>query len=278
MRYRPRVFRADSRKYSRQTKAKFDFIFADPPFNIDHGYAEHDDNLSPQDYRRFTCKWLSSSVQLMKPNGLLAVHGNDEVASLAIRYLSPKLERRHWINWHFRFGQAGAIRSATKCITSKAHLLVWAHLGASNTTFNPPVVLSDRATKYGDKRTQATETPGKRVAFDIWGVEGDGPYWGRVQGNNAERWCKATGAPCDHPNQLPEVYMQRVIETFSNPGDKMLVMFGGSGTETVVGHTLGRKVTTIEKSKICCRSIRRRLEKGSVRIEQHSAMGSRLCR
>ena len=124
-----------------------------------------------------------------------------------------------------------------------------------------------RLPKYNDKRTQKTKTPGKRVAFDIWGLPSDGRFWGRVQGNSKERWCKATGAPCDHPNQLPERYMERVIETFSNPQDRMLVLFGGAGSETVVGHALNRRVTTIEKSEVCCRSIRRRIAKGPVRIK-----------
>ena len=118
------------------------------------------------------------------------------------------------------------------------------------------------ATYFGSSNWEGYHA-GKRVALDIWGLPSDGQYWGRIQGNNPERRCRKSGAPCDHPNQLPEVYMQRVIETYSNPGDNLLVMFGGSGTETVVGHALNRRVTTIEKSEICCQSIRQRIAKGS---------------
>jgi DNA modification methylase len=273
MKYAPRVICGDCIKVGKQMLSKplrYHLVFGDPPFNIGQEYSNHDDNMGRQAFGRFMHQWLSVGSKLVtwtgRGNGLFAIHGNDEVAAITLNYLTSRnMERKHWNIWHYRFGQAGALNGATKCITSKAHLLVWSRKGAK-TTFNPPVVLSDRATKYADKRTQQTQTPGQRVALDVWGVEGDGPYWGRVQGNSKERWCKATGAPCDHPNQLPEVYMRRVIETYTNPNDRMLVMFGGSGTETVVANSLGRKVTTIEKSSTCCKSIRERLIKGPVRV------------
>ena len=244
---------------------KFQLVFGDPPFNIGHKYVEHLDSIPDEQYSDFTRLWLRTGFSLVARDGMLAVHGNDRVASLAILHLDPHFEQKHWIIWHYRFGQAMPIDSSSKCVNSKAHLLVYGYPGCE-TTFHPPVIQSDRATVYADVRTQGTRTPGLRVAFDVWGVNGDGKYWGRVQGNNAERWNEANGAPCDHPNQLPEVYVKRVIETFTNPGDDVLVMFGGSGTEAVVAHALGRKVTVIEKSARCCDSIVARFKKGAVRV------------
>ena len=111
------------------------------------------------------------------------------------------------------------LSKARKCRRSKEHLLVW----GDKSTFNPPIVLSDRATKYKDKRTQQSSTPGQTVAFDIWGLDCDGQFWGRIQGGNTERWNQANGAAVDkHDNQLPEVYVKRMIETFTNPGDRVL--------------------------------------------------------
>ena len=263
----PKVICGDCIKVGKEMLCKplrYHLVFGDPQFNIGHIYAGHKDDITRRKFEEFMYRWLDVGCRLITRNGLFAIHGNDDVAVITLNCLTFWMERKHWNIWHYRFGQAGAINGATDCITSKAHLLLWSRRGAK-TTFNPPVVLSDRATKYADRRTQQTQTPGQRVALDIWGVEGNGPYWGRVQGNNKERWCKDTGAPCDHPNQLPEVYMRRVIETYTNPNDRVLVMFGGSGTETVVASSLGRRVTTIEKSSICCKSIRKRLVKGSIR-------------
>ena len=220
--------------------------------------------MSPEEFRQFMSAWLQVGRSLLAPDGLLAMHGPDDLAAMTIRCFDDM--PKHWMLWHYRFGQSGSVAKATKCTTSKAHLLLY---GDGQTTFNPPTVPSDRATKYHDKRTQQTTTPGMKVAFDIWGLDCDGPYWGRVQGNNAERWSSekpACPALCPHPNQLPEVYVNRVIETFTNSKDRILVMFGGSGTETVVGHALGRRMTTIEIGPTACRSIVKRLERGPVRL------------
>ena len=75
----------------------------------------------------------------------------------------------------------------------------------------------------------------------------------------------------DHPNQLPESYVRRIIETFSNAGDRVLVMFGGSGTETFIAHAMGRDVTAIELGELECQSIVKRLERGPVRLERPPA-------
>ena len=117
-------------------------------------------------------------------------------------------------------------------------------------------------------RRRAFASPGQRVAFDVWGIPSDGEFWGRVQGNadNKERWDIAHGALVDHPNQLPEVYVARAMQTWSNDCDKVLCPFGGSGTETVVALALGRRITTIEISEPSVASIAKRIQRGAVRV------------
>jgi DNA modification methylase len=80
-----------------------------------------------------------------------------------------------------------------------------------------------------------------------------------VQGNNAER-------RQGHPNQLPEVYLQRLILAYTNPGDRILDPFGGSGTTAVVADALGRDCVTCDVSEHNVASIRDRLQKGAVRV------------
>ena len=140
----PLVLRGDCIEIGKQLlrrPKRFNLVFGDPPFNIGHGYAGHHDNMTRWEFEHFMHEWLDIGSQLITRNGLLAVHGNDDVAAITIRHLEPRLDRKHWIQWHYRFGQAGAVDSATKCITSKAHLLVWSRPG-STTTFNPPLVLT----------------------------------------------------------------------------------------------------------------------------------------
>jgi site-specific DNA-methyltransferase (adenine-specific) len=116
-------------------------------------------------------------------------------------------------------------------------------------------VESDRV-KYGDKRADKPGN-GKRLPFTIWGVEGDGPNWGRVQGNNRERRPNS-------PNQLPEVYLARLIRAYTNPGDWVLDPFGGTGTTAVVCKALKRNCITLELGEANCAAIKDRLKKGAV--------------
>ena len=104
-----------------------------------------------------------------------------------------------------------------------------------------------------------TERGGQRVPFTVWGVPSDGDYWGRIQGNNKER-CPG----CD--NQLPEVYLERIIRAYSNKGDAILDPFCGSATTAVVAAALGRSAVTCDVSKAAVNDAKSRLKKGAVRV------------
>jgi site-specific DNA-methyltransferase (adenine-specific) len=92
----------------------------------------------------------------------------------------------------------------------------------------------------------------------VWGVPSDGPNWGRITGNNDERRHL-------HKNQLPEVYLERLILAYTDPMDSILDPFGGSGTTATVGTALNRACTTIELSENYCKSIETRIKKGVAR-------------
>ncbi len=110
---------------------------------------------------------------------------------------------------------------------------------------------SDRATVYFDPRTMAKETnKGMRVPMDVW----YGQYWGRIQGKNKDRRHL-------HHNQIPEVYLERVIRACSNPGDLVLDPFLGSGTTGTVARALGRRSIGIEVSVANAESAWERIEK-----------------
>lgn len=232
---------------------KFDLVFSDPPFNIGQSYSGYSDNLPDVDFRL----WLDLCVGVFwkATRGVLALHGPDKLAELYLPSCRKrKMSRISWINWHYRFGQCGR----TTWIDARAHCLIY---GRHGYTWNPESVLveSDRSSKYSDKRIHETENGGQRLPGTVWGIPSDGPYWGRVQGNNKER-------RGDHPNQLPEVYLERLILAYTNPGDRILDPFGGSGTTSVVADALGRDCVTIDISESSCESIRSRVESGAVRV------------
>lgn len=232
-----------------------DLVFADAPFNIGHPYQGYSDNLTEPDFRSLLTKWAKCCWNAVSAAGVMALHGNDYMAT---RYLSVAesqgWHRIAWVIWHYRFGQ----HQDANWITSHCHCLIYAK-DPKKHTWNPDAVLveSDRSSVYADDRVAKSARRGMRVPLDVWGVPSDGPGWGRVQGNSKER---RTG----HPNQLPERYLKRLILAYTNPGDRVLDPFCGTGTTATVAVSLGREAVTIDISEASCASARERIRKGMV--------------
>lgn len=259
------IWQGDCREVMRHNaiawQGAFDFIFADPPFNIGHGYDVYRDNKSENDFRDFMLEWIGYCVFCLRDGGVIVIHVPDNLVHIPLIALRPEnvdVTRIDWIIWHYRFGEC----QRHKFINSKAHGLVFRKGVDSIHTFNADSILveSDRASKYNDSRTIDSATPGKRLPFDVWSGENDGMYWGRVQGNNKERIA-------NHPNQLPERYIERYIKAYTNQGEFCFDPFGGTGTTAVVARELGRNVVTCELSAAYCDDIANRVKKGAVNLQ-----------
>lgn len=230
-----------------------DLIFADPPFNWEVKYGDWKDNLPRDEYLKFTYEWLEQCIGILAPHGSFWINIPDDTAAEIVVYLKNRgLSLINWCIWHFRFGQC----RRSNFIVSKVHVLYFAK-NPNERIWNPNEILepSDRATMYADPRTMETNNPGMRVPLDVW----YGPYWGRIQGNNKER-------RKGHQNQIPEVYLQRVIKACSNKGDVVLDPFLGSGTTCTIARALGRKSIGIEFSPSIAKSAYNRIKDGPVRI------------
>ena len=233
-------------------KGSVDLVFADPPFNWDVPYDGWHDGMPRREYERFTFDWLDNCIECLAPHGSLWVNIPDDTAAECVLHLKRRgLTMINWCIWHFRFGQ----NRSSSFIMSKVHVLYFAR-DADNRIWNPNDVLelSDRASIYFDPRTMAKDSnKGLRVPMDVW----YGKYWGRIQGNNKER-------RHNHHNQIPEVYLERVIKACSNPGDLVLDPFLGSGTTSTVARALGRRSIGIEHSPVNAASAWDRILKGMV--------------
>jgi len=237
------------------TDGAFDLGFADPPFNYGVDYDTWNDSMSKEKYLNFTFTWIDLLVPKLSSRGSMFIHVPDEVVSYIDVYVQERhhLERINWNIWHYRFGQW----TDSRFIPSKCHLLYYA-VKKESRIWHPEAVLepSDRASVYGDARTSQSRSPGLRVPLDVW----CGPNLGRVQGNNSERWP-------NHPNQLPEKYLERILRSSTNPDSAVLDPFFGSGTTGVVARALGLQSTGIEISEDYARSAFDRLHRGAVRIK-----------
>jgi DNA modification methylase len=124
------------------------------------------------------------------------------------------------------------------------------------------VAYADISSRFpvGKSQISRIKTGKRHMPSTVIGLPSDGKYLGRVQGNSKER---REG----HPNQLPEVYLERLLRAYTNPGDRVLDPFCGSGTTPVVADALGRECVAIDVSKANCKSANRRVADGAVRVE-----------
>jgi hypothetical protein len=230
-------------------KGNIDLVFADPPFNWEVPYDGWKDGMPRREYERFTFDWIDGCIDCLAPHGSIFINIPDDTAAEVVLHLKRRgLTMINWCIWHFRFGQC----RDSSFIMSKVHVLYFAkdarvlneigtkarrHVGTKGNQngasgevtnhsvpsclsggasvpspgriWNPDAILelSDRASIYADPRTMAKDTnKGLRVPMDVW----YGKYWGRVQGNNKER-------RHNHHNQIPEIYLERVIKACSLP-------------------------------------------------------------
>ncbi len=235
-----------------------DLIFADPPFNWQVKYDEWHDGLPRDEYLKFTREWLDACVDALTDRGAIWVNIPDDTAAEIVVHLKNerKLTMVNWCIWHYRFGQ----NRMGSFIQSKVHALYFVK-DKDNRIWNSTDILepSDRATTYFDPRTHNKKEGknGLRVPMDVW----YGKYWGRIQGNNVER-------RANHKNQLPEVYLERVIRACSDEGMIVMDPFTGSGTTGVVARELGRRFIGTEYSAANAKSAFARIKDGPVRVSK----------
>jgi len=266
-----RVWVGDCRKTLAEipevARSEVDLVFADPPFNWARDYNKHargnsetnqvwdDARMSASEYLAFTQDWLDLCVNALSERGAMWVNIPDDWAAEIVVHLKGRgLKMINWCVWHYRFGQ----NTRARFISSKVHALYFAR-DERERVWNPDEVLeiSDRKAIYADPRTDAKRDgspPGQRVPMDVW----YGPYWGRIQGNNKERRAQ-------HDNQLPEVYLHRVIASTSDKDAVVLDPFLGSGTTGVVACAMGRHFIGTEYSADNARAAVERIERGPVR-------------
>ena len=237
-------------------------VFGDPPFNIGEDYIQHNDRLPPADFEKFTIQWVAAAWQAVSPCGVLVLHGPDtlcELYLLAARRLGFADRRIAWVQWQYNFGVYQPPANGN-FIDSRCHCLIYAKGPTYTWNVEEEMVVSARV-RYKDKRVTA-DKGGSKVPGTVWGIEQDGPHWGRVTGNSGERWAGKL-----HPNQLPERYMARLIRIYTNPMDKFCDMFCGSGTGATVAAALGREAVTFDVSRVSLISARERhLRRGAVHI------------
>jgi DNA modification methylase len=232
-------------------KQYFDLVIADPPYNLGVDFGNESDRRSEEEYRRWVYDWVGLLPHVMKNDGSLYICCDWRQSSLyedaIVRSGFTILNR---VTWKRDKG-----RGASKNWKQNMEDIWFAVLDKKNYTFN----LED--VKIPKKVIAPYKENGKPKD---WYVKSDGTAERMTHPSNI--WTDMTvpfwSMPenTEHPTQKPEALIERIILASSNKGDRVLDLFSGSGTTSVVAKRLGRKFIGIEMNPDYVRLGLRRLK------------------
>ncbi|NJN94337.1 MAG: site-specific DNA-methyltransferase [Anaerolineales bacterium] len=199
--------------------ARFDLIFADPPYNLEKGYGKLDDDLEEQEYIQWCDQWLNLCTQLLKPTGSLYVLNLPKWTYFHATLLNQHLYFQQWIAWDALSEPRGRVMPAHYGL-----LLYTKH--PTEFTYNslPRIPKPDQCFRSKCINSRPPTAPKEEIS-DIW-------YDVHRIKHKRDRDA--------HPCQLPIKLLERVIQISSNPGDLVLDPFLGTGTTAIVAKALGR--------------------------------------
>lgn len=231
-------------------RASVDLLILDPPYNLSKEFDGHRfARRSVEDYTH----WLETVVQalepLLKPTASIYICG-DWLTSVSIFTVASRhFVVRNRITWEREKGRGA------KSNWKNASEDIWFCTRSEHYTFNVEAVKLRR-------RVLAPYRNGDGTPKD-WITNPEGNYRDTHPSN---LWTDITvpfwSMPENtiHPTQKSEKLIAKLILASSNPGDRVLDPFLGSGTSSVVCKKLGRRYLGIEQNEEYCLLAERRLE------------------
>lgn len=237
------TYQADTMQLLEEMDAKFDMIFADPPYFLSKGFTmrkgvkvkcfdkgEWDKQRSLDEINEYNMKWLSSCRRLLKDNGCIWATGT----------------------YHNIYSVANCM---VKLGYSILNIIVWQKPNAPLTlsemhfNFSAEYVIWARKSKsvphFFNYELTTQLNGGKRMS-DVWSIP------------TVETWEKHFGK---HPTQKPLKLLYRAIIANTKQGDTILDPFAGSCTTGIAANLLQRKFVGIDQdAKYLDMGVKRREE------------------
>lgn len=241
-----------------------DCIFADPDYNVGVMYQGHSYSKRFATYIADCIGWAKECERVLKPDGnFFIVNYPKNNAHLRARYLDEAffaVQEYVWV-YHQNIGH-----SATRFTT--AHRSILHCTKTKKNRFYPDAV----AVPYQnptDKRIRKLIDAGSRGRSPYSWLENYEPSEGPWVEINLVK--NVSRAKSFHSCQIPETLTEMLFRATTRPGDTVLVLFGGAGSELVVAERLGLNWLTAEIVADYRRLIDARL-KNAGRVPEESRM------
>ncbi|GDX81558.1 hypothetical protein LBMAG42_33690 [Deltaproteobacteria bacterium] len=248
--------------------ASFDLIYLDPPFNTGRSQARteiktvrdvegdrtgfHGERYrtvkvgtrsfgdSFDDYLAFLEPRLVAAHRLLKPTGSFFLHLDAREVHYAKVLLDQIFGRASFINeiiWAYDYGGR-----ATKRWSPKHDNILWYAKDPERYTYRFDDI--DRIPYMAPKLVGPVKAARGKTPTDCW--------WNTIVSPGSR---EKTG----YPTQKPLAILERIVRVHSNPGDRLLDFFAGSGSFGEAAAKHGRDVVLVDVSEEAVAVMRRRL-------------------
>lgn len=221
-----------------------DMVFADPPFNLGKQYDSYNDRKRLDEYLNWCKAWLHELVRITKPTGSIFVHNIPKWLTYFAAFLNEVAYFRHWIAWDAPGQPLG------KTLYPRHYGILYYTKSQKGFKFydlrspHPRCRLCQAPLKdYGGKKHLMH--PFGPLVSDVW--------------TDIHR-IRHKVRRDEHPCQLPEHLLERLILMCTDEGDIVLDPFVGTGTTAVAAKRLGRHFIAIDIDPKYVEMTRRKLE------------------
>ncbi len=216
---------------------RFDLIIADPPYNLGKDFGNDSDKRTRTKFEGWTRNWIGALTSVSSETASLYICSDWKCSGL----IESAMADAGWtilnrITWKREKGR-GAARNWKQNMED-----IWfAVRDPKHYVFNIEAVKVEKKViapyRQDGKPKDWIQTPaGERIRkthpSNIW-TDLTVPFWSMPENT-------------EHPTQKPERLIERIILASSNQGDRVLDLFSGSGTTSVVAHRLGRRFCGVD--------------------------------
>lgn len=234
-----------------------DCIFADPDYNVGMKYQRKSYTKPFEKYIEECIDWASQCRRVLRPDGnFFIINYPKSNAHLRVKYLDDSFFAVYEYVWVYPTNMGTPKRSFTGAHRTILHCVKT----RKNKFFKTPV-----AEPYQNPNDFRVSTLIKS------GSPGRMPYsWieAPVASDQMLSWTKGnlvknvSRAKTFHSCQIPESLSEKLLRATTEPGDTVLVLFGGAGSELAVCQRLGLNWVSAEIVKRYCTLIEARLRNG----------------
>ena len=248
-----------------------DIIIADPPYNLSKSGEwkwdnsinlsgmggnwnitnENWDNMSLEDYFKFTFAWLTEAKRILKPTGSMWIFGtyhNIGIINIACQMLGIEI-----INEVVWYKKNAFPNLSGRRLTASHETILWTHSGGKKRNY----YFDYEYSKNGDFSDDELKSAGKQMRT-VWDLS-----------NNKKPYELKYGK---HPTQKPIKVLTRMIKISSRPNDVLLTPFAGAGSECVAAKITGRHYIGFELEKEYCEIAKKRLEHADPEVGEQTTL------